>query len=177
MLSVENIESDGPPLVSIDTQFIYRGSEGLPTVRGQTPIRTQVFYRTKQPFKFPARVFWKSKNTQSHNKGQWVAGPGYLKDDLLKWKIGPPPNTDINCPNVKENLFRNELLNASKLVGKAVAPDFPCYSLWEGKEMTGDLWKGVTGGGGSMYRPCRIKTSSGEGKGMREEDWYKDKPE
>ena len=168
MLSVENIESDGPPLVSIDTQFIYRGSGGLPIVRGQTPIRTQVFYRTKQPFKFPARVFWKSKNTQSHNKGQWVAGPGYLKDDLLKWKIEPPPNTDINCPNVKENLFRNELLNASKLVGNAVAPDFPCYSLWEGKEMTGDLWKG--GKGGSMYRPCRIKTSSGDGKGMREED-------
>ena len=83
-------------------------------------------------------------------------GSGYLKNDLLKGKIEQPRNTDVKCPNLKENLFRNELLNASKLVSNAVA---------QGKSVERCDW-----GGGSMYRPCRIKTSSGDGKGMREED-------
>ena len=81
---VRDIEYGEPSTACIESQIFYRGGKGIPTSGSQIPIKTQVFYRSKQPYKLPSRVFWQSKDTSSHNKGKWLAGPGYLKANLLK---------------------------------------------------------------------------------------------
>ena len=111
------------PTTFIETQIFYKGGKGIPTLESQIPIRTQVYYRSKQPYKLPSRVFWQSKETNTHNKGKWLAGPGYLKD-MLKGKTEPVLASQINRvvnPDLERKLVQNELeaLNNSDSVSEA----------------------------------------------------------
>ena len=99
------------PTTFIETQIFYKGGKGIPIRESQIPIRTQVYYRSKQPYKLPSRVFWQSKETRLHNKGKWLAGPGYLKD-MLKGKADPVLASQIDRvenPDLGRKLLKNEL--------------------------------------------------------------------